>query len=63
MRVSPPSPTQDESGASLAVAHLGEVVTGFGATELAWKMTRVVARHRTLLRPRVVGSTLGKLFR
>lgn len=32
--------------------HLGEVVTGFGATELAWKMTRVVARHRTLLRLR-----------
>jgi hypothetical protein len=42
--------------------HLGEVVTGFGAAELAWKMTRVVARHRTLLRPPIVGSTLGKLF-
>ena len=56
-----PSPTQDVSG-SLSV-HLGEIVTGFGATELAWKMIRVVARHRTLLRPRLAGSTLGKLLR
>jgi hypothetical protein len=44
------------------LVHLGEIVTGFGATELAWKMIRVVARHRTLLRPHREGSTLGKLF-
>lgn len=40
----------------------GEVVTGFGATELAWKMTRVVARHRTLLRPQDLGQHAGEIF-
>ena len=36
-----------------------QVATGFGASELAWKMTRVVARHRTLLRPRSRGARWG----
>jgi hypothetical protein len=36
-----------------------QVATWFGASELGWKMTQVVTRHRTLLRPRERGARWG----
>src|SRR5215831_751827 len=46
------SPAQNESDV-IRCARVGrvKVATGIGATELAAKMTWVVDRHRTLLRP------------
>jgi hypothetical protein len=38
-----------------------QVATWFGASELAWKMTRVVHQAPHIVAPAQAGSTLGKL--
>src|SRR6266446_1810149 len=59
-----PAPTQDESEPRYTRSGIGPGAgrDWNGAPKLAWKMTRVVVRHRTLLRPRQWAARWGNSF-